>query len=268
MSRSFIHLELNTGDTRGARSFYRHVFQWEFNDVKMGDGMVYTQIKTPSGPGGGMQVKAMADAPSAWMPYIGVPNIPATLARVKQAGGAVVVPYQPVPGFGALAIVEDPTGAHFGLWETVVAEATPEPQAADAAPPKAAKKKTAKKAPAEKKAAKKETAKKETAKKKTAKKKTAKKKTAKKQTAKKQTAKKTAKKQAPAKKAPAKKTTAKKKAAKKATAKKTTAKKTTAKKTTAKKAAPKAAKKKSPANKKTASKGGTTKKKKTNRRRR
>jgi uncharacterized protein len=279
MHRSFVHLELNTGDTDAARDFYRQVFQWDFEDIPMVDGSKYTQIRPPTGLMGGMQAKLGPNAPTAWMPYVGVQSVEDTVARVVQAGGVVVEPYQPVPGFGALAIVEDPTGAPFGLWETAMpmpaedaasgGEAADEGDVATAEPSEPRAKKAAKRQA--KKAAKKTAAKKTAAKKPAAKKTAAKTPepepkaeaktapTAKKRvpSAKKAT---TGKKSAP----PAKKATTGKKSAppakKKAAAKKatTTGKKSAppAKKTGKKKAATKTAsttaKKSAPAKKKTA----------------
>jgi len=39
------------------------------------------------------------------------------LALVIREGGKVVMPYTPVPGYGALAICSDTEGNRFGLWE-------------------------------------------------------------------------------------------------------------------------------------------------------
>ena len=215
MNRCFVHLELNTDSPEEARRFYRDVFSWGVNELDVGQA-TYTEFKLPEPPTAGMQRKSMPEAPAQWLPYIGVEDVRATLDRARAAGGEVVIDYTAVPGFGALGIVMDPTGAPIGLWETEqVLEIQPvgEPISVTEGPLP----------PAKKKAAKKKTAKKKTAKKKTAKKKTAAAKEAKPEEAKPVEAEPAA---APAK--DAKKPAAKKKAAKKPAAKKKTSKKAVA----------------------------------------
>ena len=176
MAHPFAHLELNTDDPAAAKKFYQSVFDWKLQD--MGD---YTMIDTgggPDGAGGGIQKKPMADAPTAWLPYVRVDSVKATLAKAAAGGAQRVLDYTIIGDMGAIGIFTDPTGATLGVWESAKAEP------AAAAPP--AKKPAAKKAAAP---AKKAPAKKAAA-------------PAKKAPAKKAPAKKAA---APAKKAPAKK---------------------------------------------------------------
>lgn len=49
--------------------------------------------------------------------YIGVADIDLYVARVRELGGAVVLPKMPVPGFGYLAVCTDTEGNLFGLWQ-------------------------------------------------------------------------------------------------------------------------------------------------------
>ncbi len=208
----FEHMELNTSDPKAAKKFYKGVFGWKFEDMKMQHG-VYTMIRDAAGKGvGGIQQNAMAKAPSSWLGYNSVPSIKRALKKVVGRGGKVLMPETAIPNMGSFAVCADPQGAAFALWQMAAApkKAAKKRTAKKAAPKKAAKKRTAKKA-APKKAAKKRTAKK------AAPKKAAKKRTAKKAAPKKAAKKRTAKKAAPRK--AAKKRTAKK-ASKKRTAKK------------------------------------------------
>lgn len=138
---AFVHHELNTSDPAAAKKFYKGLFGWKFEDMKMPTGGVYTMFKTSPKEGGGIQKHMMPGAPSAWLQYIGVPSVKKAMAKAVKLGGSVVVDFMPVPGHGALGIFTDPTGATCAVWE------------AAAAPKKkvAAKKKTAaKKKPAAK----------------------------------------------------------------------------------------------------------------------
>jgi predicted enzyme related to lactoylglutathione lyase len=116
MHRAFVHLELNTDDVERAREFYRDVLGWSFNSVDVG-GSKYVQIATPKPPGGGIQVKPRRAMASHWMPYVLVEDVLSTVTRARRAGGKVVVDRTVMPGFGVLAIMTDPTGATFAVWE-------------------------------------------------------------------------------------------------------------------------------------------------------
>ena len=153
----FVHHELNTSDPAAAKKFYKGLFGWKFEDMKMPDGNVYSMFKASADEGGGIQKSPMPGAPNAWLQYIGVPSVKKAMAKVKKLGGKVVVPFMPVPGHGALGIFLDPTGASCAVWEA----AAPAPK--KAAKKKASKKRVAKKAGAKKKATRKP-AKKKTAK--------------------------------------------------------------------------------------------------------
>jgi predicted enzyme related to lactoylglutathione lyase len=111
----FVHIELTTEDTERATSFYKKVFKWKLKPMK---GMPYTMIDTGAKDvGGGIQPKPMAEAPTAWLAYVRVDDVKKTVAAAEAAGARVVVPYQPIPGMGALGIFIDPTGAALGVWE-------------------------------------------------------------------------------------------------------------------------------------------------------
>ena len=125
MRHAFVHFDLNTSDFAGVRRFYETLFDWGFVDVDMGGNAPYAQIRPPSGPGGGLQPTPSRGTRSQWVPYVAVEDLRATLARVREAGGAVIVDYTEVPGFGAQAIVQDPGGTQLGLWEIVAVAAAP-----------------------------------------------------------------------------------------------------------------------------------------------
>jgi predicted enzyme related to lactoylglutathione lyase len=59
-----------------------------------------------------------AQGPPAWTTYIRVESVDATAANATAAGGAVVAaPFDSLDG-GRVAILADPSGAPFGVWET------------------------------------------------------------------------------------------------------------------------------------------------------
>lgn len=164
MQGAFVHLELHTDDTNLAKAFYQDLFGWNYNDVPQGDA-IYTMIASPQQPGAGMQHKGMPDAPTMWLPYVTVDSVHDTVSRARTAGAEIIVEYMEAPGFGAGAILRDPTGAAFGIWKSEGPPAdAPAPAAKTSSKPKPAAKKAAKKPAAKQPAAKKSAAKKPAAK--------------------------------------------------------------------------------------------------------
>jgi len=121
MPNPFIHSELATTDVRKAKAFYSKLFTWKLNDMPMpGPAGKYTIIETGDGPGsgGGMLKQMMPDAPSAWMPYVLVDDIQASTKKAVKLGARLMKDVTEVQGMGWLSVVEDPTGAVIGLWQT------------------------------------------------------------------------------------------------------------------------------------------------------
>ncbi len=199
------HVELHTKDTKAAKAFYSGVFGWKYSEMPMPGGS-YTMIASATGePLGGLVQSDDASAPDSWIGYVTVASAKSAVAKAAKRGANIVVDVTAIPGMGSFAILTDPRGGLFGVWE-------------DAPKDNLVVKKASKKKAAKKQAAKKQVAK-TVAKKKDAKKKAAKKKAAKKKAAKKNDAKKDSKEKA-TKKTDSKKTDSKKTATKKTDSKK------------------------------------------------
>ena len=146
-------IELSPDDPNGARDFYSKLFGWKVEAMPNPDGHgEYLMFRTDNG-GGGITAKMMPEQPTAWMPYITVSSVQATLASAAKLGGGTIVDYTPIGDMGAIAVLRDPTGAALGLWETASkpAPAKAAPKAKSAAAKKPAAKKPAPKKPAPKK---------------------------------------------------------------------------------------------------------------------
>ncbi len=118
MPNPFIHIELSTSDVDKAKSFYGSLFDWKLKDEQMGPDMTYTMVSVGEGTGGGMMKQMMPGAPSAWLPYVDVSDIKASVQKVTTLGGKVVRDVMEVMDAGYIAIITDPTGAYLGLWQT------------------------------------------------------------------------------------------------------------------------------------------------------
>ncbi|HUK73388.1 MAG TPA: VOC family protein [Streptosporangiaceae bacterium] len=114
--------ELHTTDPAAAKAFYQSVFDWDTEDVPMGD-FIYTVV-SPAGGGqdasqGG--IMGMTDEMLSaglrprWQPYFEVTNCDAIVAKASQHGGTVPMPPQDVEGVGRMASLIDPFGAPFSI---------------------------------------------------------------------------------------------------------------------------------------------------------
>jgi len=86
--------------------------------MSMGPGMDYIFLKNQGSPAGGIvQLPPQApNAPTAWMCYVTVASFEESLARAQSLGAHVCKGITQLP-MGRFAIVADPQGAAFGLWE-------------------------------------------------------------------------------------------------------------------------------------------------------
>jgi uncharacterized protein len=108
--------ELNTRDVSGAEEFYGAVFGWTFETEGMGEAGSYTTINLGGNPVGGVlnqRERGVPDeVPAHWAVYFAVEDADATVERVKELGGSVMVPPTDIPA-GRFSIVGDPHGAMF-----------------------------------------------------------------------------------------------------------------------------------------------------------
>jgi predicted enzyme related to lactoylglutathione lyase len=118
---TFCWIELGTTDVKKAKAFYKGLFGWTFNDIPMGDGEDYTFLQLKKKGVGGFYPlplgKKAGKLPVFWLPYILVENVARTVARIEKAGGTLFKGPMQVMDMGEMAILQDPTGATFALWQ-------------------------------------------------------------------------------------------------------------------------------------------------------
>jgi uncharacterized protein len=119
---SFCWIELNTTDQSAAKNFYSSLFGWAPEDSAMGPHDFYTTFKLEgraAAAGFTMRVEQRAQGvPPHWGIYIEVENADAAVTKAKQLGGNVLAPAFDVMDFGRMAVIQDPTGAHFCVWQS------------------------------------------------------------------------------------------------------------------------------------------------------
>lgn len=118
---SFCWIELATTDQKAAKSFYSSLFGWDPQDSPMGPDEFYTMFKLEgrdAAAGYTMRPEQRAQGvPPHWMPYIAVDNADQAVNKVKQLGGTVLAPAFDVMEFGRMAVIQDPAGAYFCVWQ-------------------------------------------------------------------------------------------------------------------------------------------------------
>jgi predicted enzyme related to lactoylglutathione lyase len=118
---TFSWVDLTTPDQDAAKAFYSALLGWEANDIAIGDGVFYSMMTLA-----GKRVAAIspqpsqqrdAGAPPAWNSYITVADADAASERAKELGGTVHAPAWDVMDAGRMAVIQDPQGAYFAVWQ-------------------------------------------------------------------------------------------------------------------------------------------------------
>jgi predicted enzyme related to lactoylglutathione lyase len=109
-------IDLGVPDLDRAMDFYGALFGWQF-DV---GPVEYGRYTTAYHDGGRVAALAPSDPDATrfwWNVYLATSDCDATAAAVERAGGVVVDPPSDVMDQGRMAIVRDPAGGQFGLWQ-------------------------------------------------------------------------------------------------------------------------------------------------------
>jgi uncharacterized protein len=110
--------ELQTRDSGIAREFYAALFGWQMQPIEQDGRVVYTSFTNAGTVNGGIMPMAdgQGEVASYWMPYFVVASCEETVARARELGGEVLAgPMQ--PGGGIIAVIRDPQGAAFAVFE-------------------------------------------------------------------------------------------------------------------------------------------------------
>lgn len=118
---TFSWVDVTTTDQDAAKAFYGALFGWEAEDMPAGEGVVYSMMRL-----NGRDVAAIspqpqqqreAGVPPAWNSYVTVASADEAAARAAELGGTVHAPPFDVFDAGRMAVIADPQGAVFMVWE-------------------------------------------------------------------------------------------------------------------------------------------------------
>jgi predicted enzyme related to lactoylglutathione lyase len=119
------HFEIYGDDPEKLSDFYKSLFNWTIEPYP---GMDYRVIKTvetdargaatqPGGINGGM-MKRPAPELRGWLNYVNVASVDEWAQKAQKLGARLMKPKSAVPSMGWFAILVDPQGNPFALWQT------------------------------------------------------------------------------------------------------------------------------------------------------
>jgi predicted enzyme related to lactoylglutathione lyase len=110
------HFEIYAEDPAKLVEFYGALFSWAIDKAP---GIDYWRIQTGSGGdgySGGLTYRPIA-GPHSWVHYVTVEALDEAVAQVERLGGSVVRAKAAVPKIGWYAVVADPEGNIFAVWQ-------------------------------------------------------------------------------------------------------------------------------------------------------
>jgi predicted enzyme related to lactoylglutathione lyase len=118
---TFCWPELATTDQKSAVAFYRKLFGWDVNDQPIGPTETYSMFNIGGKATGAAYTMRPEErqhgAPPHWNSYVAVANADSAAKRAQELGGKVLAPPFDVMDAGRMAVVQDPTGAVFSVWQ-------------------------------------------------------------------------------------------------------------------------------------------------------
>ena len=113
---AFIWSELSSSDPARSKAFYSAVFGWGW-----GGSDDYPEAQVSGRTIGGImprQPGLPADVPDHWLVYFGAADVDASAAQAASLGATVVAGPADIPGTGRFAVLLDPQGAVFALFQS------------------------------------------------------------------------------------------------------------------------------------------------------
>jgi hypothetical protein len=111
-------VELNSPDADASAAFYAAAMGWDASapgPVEETGG--YRMFEQSGQNVAGLMPHMQEGQPTAWVTYVSVADADETAAKVKAAGGSVLVDPMDVMDIGRMALFADPSGAAFGIWQ-------------------------------------------------------------------------------------------------------------------------------------------------------
>ncbi len=110
-------VDLLSSDVAKATTFYTTLFGWTATEPAADFGNYVTFESDGHVVAGMVPNSADSGSPDVWTTYLSTADIAATVGAATAAGGQLIVPAMQVGDLGSMAVVSDPAGAVFGVWQ-------------------------------------------------------------------------------------------------------------------------------------------------------
>jgi uncharacterized protein len=109
--------DLGAPDMAKAREFYSDVFSWTVQPGEPETGGYSVAELNGRGVAGIGPKMSPPEAPTMWTTYLATSDADGTAAKIKSAGGQLMMEPMDVMDAGRMAVAVDPAGAVFGVWQ-------------------------------------------------------------------------------------------------------------------------------------------------------
>jgi predicted enzyme related to lactoylglutathione lyase len=113
--------ELATTDQKAGVAFYKALFGWDVKEQPIGPTEVYSMFQVRGKPVGAASTQQAQErqlgVPPHWNSYVTVANVDESAKKAASLGGKVFMPPFDVMDAGRMAVLQDPTGAVFEIWQ-------------------------------------------------------------------------------------------------------------------------------------------------------
>lgn len=114
----FSWTELASGDLPASKAFFAELFGWTCEDMPAAMGN-YTIFRLGGLDVSGGYANGAEQGPPRFNCYVQVENADAAAAKTAALGGTVLMAPMEVEGLGRMAVLQDPTGAAFAVWQSL-----------------------------------------------------------------------------------------------------------------------------------------------------
>jgi len=118
---TFCWVELATTDVQAGLTYYQGLFGWGVKAMPLGEGAVYYMVQLHGKDVGAiyelLELQRQQGELPHWLSYVSVTSVDETLQKAKQEGGTVLRGPSDIQDAGRMALIQDPTGAKFAIWE-------------------------------------------------------------------------------------------------------------------------------------------------------
>jgi len=122
---SVAHFEIYANDLDKLQEFYTSLFDWNIERVPSMDYRLIKTVETDAkgmptqtgGINGGILKRPAGYEDRAWINYVNVESLETSINQAQKLGAKLMKGKSPVPGMGWFAMLIDPQGNPFAIWQ-------------------------------------------------------------------------------------------------------------------------------------------------------